>query len=138
MYTEGTDGEEGDKAMLTSPHFQTKQTSSLHFYYHMFGNGMGTLKLIISHLNNGLQTVVWNRTGNQGESWFSECILLPSNANLKVTFIAIKGRNYQNDMAIDDISLYHSPCSCKFDDHFTISFSFFFYWRALFLSYYCW
>lgn len=111
MYTEGTDGEEGDKATLTSPHFQTKQTSSLHFYYHMFGNGMGTLKLIITHLNNGLQTVVWNRTGNQGESWFSECILLPSNANLKVTFTAIKGRNYQNDMAIDDISLYHSPCS---------------------------
>ena len=65
MYFEATNLKEGDSSMLITPYAEANgKNQCLEFFYHMYGNGMGSLKVLNSNLD-----VVWNKTGNQGNEW---------------------------------------------------------------------
>ncbi|XP_036368491.1 uncharacterized protein LOC115223468 isoform X2 [Octopus sinensis] len=113
MYTEGSKGEEGDIAAFTSPNFTASTVTSLTFYYSMYGEQMGTLQLMVNQLDIAQDTILWQKTGDQGKSWHYECVNLPTSKNVRISFLAIRSGHYTNDMAIDHIYLQYSKCPTR-------------------------
>ena len=58
-----------DKARLESEEFQPTGSSGrcLKFWYHMYGNTIGTLNIWMS--SNGTSGRIWSLTGNQQNQW---------------------------------------------------------------------
>ena len=99
----------GDNARFNSP--IVKGTSSncyLRFFYHMKGSHIGTLRVLqrTSYYVGGLSGTLWNRTGSQGDFWYRASVQAPySRADFQFVIEGIRGRGYQGDIAIDDVSL---------------------------------
>ena len=53
-----------DDARLEKGGLSFNTTKCLSFYYHMYGSSMGTLNVLV-----GDRTVVFTRSGNQGNTW---------------------------------------------------------------------
>ena len=59
----------GDKARLISPQVTNTQAQCLQFYYHMYGQNIGTLNIYVQTGNTLPIASVWSRTFNQGNNW---------------------------------------------------------------------
>ncbi|CAM1358651.1 trypsin-like peptidase domain-containing protein [Tenacibaculum xiamenense] len=97
-------------AIVTSPCFDLSQVTSASFTfdYHMYGaSGMGNLKLEASTDKGATWTSVWQKSGNQGNSWSSASVNLNSYAGsqVKLRFNGTTGSTWQGDMAIDKLGL---------------------------------
>jgi len=79
--------------------------AGLSFNYHMFGAAIGTLQVKVVKENT--QTVVWEKTGQQGNKWNTADVSLNQFASDKVEIIVegIRGGGWQGDIAIDAIRL---------------------------------
>lgn len=72
----------GDVARLQSTQFQAS-TQCLHFWYHMYGSGIGTLNVYVV-TSSGNKTV-WSLSGNQGNAWNSAQVAVTSNVQYNVS-----------------------------------------------------
>ena len=69
MYTEASRQLSGDKARLVSPLYSKTSARCLSFWYHMYGTGMGTLRVYLK-VNGALQLKpLWAESGNKGDVW---------------------------------------------------------------------
>jgi len=108
-YTEASGSNTGDVAELISPVLDLSSLTQpqLTFYYHMHGSDMGSLSLDtydgVTWIND-----VWTLSGEQQPSssdpWLEANVFFSNNVT-QVRFRAIHGNGYQNDMAIDDITI---------------------------------
>jgi MAM domain, meprin/A5/mu/Pregnancy-associated plasma protein-A/SprB repeat/Secretion system C-terminal sorting domain len=73
------------------------------FYYHMYGNQMGSLSVEVSVNNELTWTTVWSKSGNQGNAWYKASIdLLPYRTpHTKIRIKGVTGTGSRSDMAID-------------------------------------
>jgi MAM domain, meprin/A5/mu/SprB repeat/Secretion system C-terminal sorting domain/Pregnancy-associated plasma protein-A len=80
---------------MTNPVFE--------FYYHMYGNQMGSLSVEISLDNEQNWVSVWTLSGSQGNQWYKAIInLLPYRTDhTKIRIIGTTGSGECSDMAID-------------------------------------
>ena len=65
---------QGDKARLLSEDFSATTTRGrcVKFWYHMYGNTIGTLRVLVkTGAGNQSETVVWELSGNFGNQWYS-------------------------------------------------------------------
>jgi hypothetical protein len=78
-------------------------TPVFEFYYHMYGNQMGSLSVEISVDNEQNWVSVWSVSGNQGNQWRKAIIdLLPYKTDhTKIRVKGITGAGNRSDMAID-------------------------------------
>ncbi|KAG7168141.1 MAM and LDL-receptor class A domain-containing protein 1-like 2 [Homarus americanus] len=115
----------GDRARLMSQEFQGTNPDSplcMRFWTHMFGNGIGTLRVIIYDVNTAKDKVIWQISGEAGNAWYQgqvpiaspspfkvppDSVELPS---FKIVFEGEVGQNNLGDIAIDDISIVQGPC----------------------------
>ncbi|XP_078370268.1 uncharacterized protein LOC144653914 isoform X2 [Oculina patagonica] len=111
MYIESsTPQTTGDNAKLELSVSENGETSCLTFYYHMYGNTLGTLNVFSGN------DMIFSRTGNQGQYWHEakRTIYL----NKTVTFEGIVDY-FETDFAIDDVSITSGSCPagafCNFD-----------------------
>ncbi|XP_038052723.1 MAM and LDL-receptor class A domain-containing protein 1-like [Patiria miniata] len=118
MYTEATNQRPGDVARLISPPFvpeQSTRTACWRFYYHMFGDQMGTLRVKV----NGDPTTLWSMSSNFGDQWFLGEVEYTSQTVYQMVFEGEIGSGDRSDMAIDQISKLAGPCpvqgSCDFE-----------------------
>ncbi len=95
---------------IRTPQFDLTSLSNptVKFWYHMYGDDMGTLSLQIS-TDGGISYLVtlWSKSGDQGNSW-KEVVLNLSDYTEQIInfrFIGLIGNNYESDMAIDDFSI---------------------------------
>ncbi|PHR73283.1 MAG: hypothetical protein COA67_03730, partial [Lutibacter sp.] len=109
----GSAGFPTKQAIINSPCFNlsalTEATFS--FKYHMYGSSdMGTINLELSNDNGVTWTSIWNKTGNQGNSWQTANLNLSAyvGSSVQLRFNRITGGTWQADIAIDDISLIDS------------------------------
>jgi len=84
----------------------------LSFDFHMYGSGMGLLKLFLyenENYNNPI--LLWNQSGNQGNNWINQTVNLDAfiGKNIELVFEGITGTNYSSDIAIDGIII--TSCS---------------------------
>ena len=111
-YTEATDSNPGDIAKLISPVFDLTSLSQpeLSFYYHMYGQDMGTLN-VDTYNGTTWTNAVWSIQGQQQtsetDSW-SLASLVISNTVKQIRFRAIRGNGNRSDMAIDNFTIQES------------------------------
>ncbi|KAJ8022250.1 MAM and LDL-receptor class A domain-containing protein 2 [Holothuria leucospilota] len=83
-------------------------TVCLEFYYHMYGSSIGTLNVFISSANT--HNLIFSRSQNHGDRWWQALVNFTSDSEWQVTFEAIRGRSYDGDIAIDDITFIPGHC----------------------------
>lgn len=66
----------GDVAILQSKPFLPSGERCLQFYYHMYGDHIGTLRVLYS--SDGIDTQIWERKQEQGNQWLLARVNLPS------------------------------------------------------------
>lgn len=117
LYTEGSVGRTGDKAMVTFTNIQTTINTSIRFSYYMSGRDIGALYIIVGKSGK----ISWIQEGNKSPLWYYGCVDLPSNKRVNVSFIGIHGNGPLSDIAIDDVNLSYDRCparhiSCNFEN----------------------
>jgi len=115
LYVEGSGPacRSGNQAILESNCIQVSAatgTCHLSFYYHLFGNGIGSLEFQVKTSGNGNWLPIWFVSGEQGEEWVRTFIDLSSYHGqvVQFRFVAIGGSNFRSDLAIDQIQFYGS------------------------------
>ncbi|MFC1731599.1 right-handed parallel beta-helix repeat-containing protein, partial [candidate division KSB1 bacterium] len=110
VYTEGSAGNQGDNAILTSPclNLVSMNAPTLSFWYHMYGTDIDSV--IVEQFVGG----VWIPTGlafygqqqtANGSPWLKAVVGLNSLAD-KIRFRVIRGAYVYCDVSIDDINIY--------------------------------
>ncbi|XP_076114385.1 uncharacterized protein LOC143082550 [Mytilus galloprovincialis] len=101
-----------DTAIMYTDMDLPKVERCLSFWYHMYSytaSHMGTLDVYMS--DDSGSTLLFTKSGNQGNIWRQAEIYIPAVDNLKLTFESITGdTTYMSDMAVDDIWLIPGTC----------------------------
>ena len=92
MYLEATRTRPGQTAKLETPVFKairTGQTCGIFFAYHMYSSttvGMGTLNVSVVESPSNQETLLFSKSGNQGNQWYRQTVSLPTSvtSNFKV------------------------------------------------------
>lgn len=93
-----------DKAELeSSVYYESSPACNMTFWYNMYGQTMGVLKVLVKTQNGQIETL-WKMKGNQGQAWKQASVPLPSYHRFSIAFEALAGTSYLGDMAIDDIA----------------------------------
>ncbi|KAL9986059.1 hypothetical protein ACROYT_G000125 [Oculina patagonica] len=92
----------GDNAKLEFSVPGDGEPSCLKFYYHMYGDTMGTINVFSGTV------MVFSATGNHGNHWIKAEIT--TRLNNTITFEGIAGTSYTGDLAIDDVSVTNGSC----------------------------
>nr|XP_020447005.1 MAM and LDL-receptor class A domain-containing protein 1-like isoform X2 [Monopterus albus] len=79
------------------------QVICVSFWYHIFGNSIGSLKFIAKHSGEP-ETVMWMRSGTQGNKWRFADLTFNSDKPIQFIIEAVVGGN-QGSIAIDDITV---------------------------------
>jgi len=116
LYTEASDGVSGDTAYLVSPLIDLSGLSNpeLSFAYHFYGADIDQMDVEIGV--NGNYTILTNLSGSvQGSSndpWKYEVSDLSAYVGQTITvrFTAIRGADFEGDMAIDDFRVDDNNC----------------------------
>ncbi|XP_013397768.1 MAM and LDL-receptor class A domain-containing protein 1-like [Lingula anatina] len=107
-----------DTARISTPRFQVKGRQCLEFWYHMYGQHIGTLN-VYSKRGNNLGYPIWTKSADQGDAWNIARVTVNARTPFQVVFEAIRGTNYAGDIAIDDFKLSNGACatagSCDFE-----------------------
>ena len=78
----------GDKARFLSPNYTpVKGGQCLQFWYHMYGNDIGTLNVYIK-IGANLGIPVWIRSGNRGNVWKVSQIAITATTGFQVCFLS--------------------------------------------------
>lgn len=73
---------QGQKARLLSSTISTSQSACVTFYYHMFGQNIGSLNVYTKQV--ALGQPVWTRSGNQQNQWIQGQFSLSPTQNFQV------------------------------------------------------
>ncbi|MBK7965224.1 MAG: S8 family serine peptidase [Bacteroidetes bacterium] len=102
----------GKSANLVSPCFDLTTASSpqMTFWYHMWGPGMGELRIDIYSSGGWVENVIPAIIGNQGNQWLQAAVNLTpwSGDIINVRFRGTTGNAFTSDIAIDDINVVES------------------------------
>ncbi|ELT95065.1 hypothetical protein CAPTEDRAFT_67821, partial [Capitella teleta] len=80
------------------------------FWYHMYGEHMGTLYLYVEDSQFGSRTYNISVSGNQGNQWQQARADILLTSNHQVVSKPIKGVDYRSDIAVDTIMVYTGSC----------------------------
>ncbi|XP_063956551.1 MAM and LDL-receptor class A domain-containing protein 1-like [Lytechinus pictus] len=112
---------QGDKAWLYSHTFPAAGSHCFEFYYHMYGDNIGSLNVLIE--TGGLfSQPYFTLSGNLGNQWNVARIPLNTNDDFQVYFEATVGDGILGNIAIDDVDMYAGSClppgDCDFENGF--------------------
>ncbi|KAL6103987.1 uncharacterized protein ACO6RY_13812 [Pungitius sinensis] len=89
------------------------------FWYHMFGATAGSLRMLLLTSEPWKKTLVWQKSGNQGDKWLRVQSHVTSQNVHQVILEATVGGE-AGDIAMDDVSLLSGPCppsdACDFEE----------------------
>lgn len=109
IYLEASGIHRGTTSRLISATVYPSGPSCLTFWYHMYGNDMGTLKVFIPTRDEDDQ--LWYKSGNQGNQWLQALVDISTLDNYKIVFEGMCGSDIRSDIAVDDIIFISGPCS---------------------------
>ncbi|KAK3087884.1 hypothetical protein FSP39_012023 [Pinctada imbricata] len=98
-----------DKARLVTKVKFPGVDRCLRFYYSMFGQNVGTLNVLMAGKGRA-EEIVWTKSGNQGDRWKEAAIFIPSTTDLKLIIEAVRGNDWDSDIAIDEIIISYGKC----------------------------
>ncbi|XP_052242025.1 MAM and LDL-receptor class A domain-containing protein 2-like isoform X2 [Dreissena polymorpha] len=111
VYADASDNEH-KIAKLRSPNF-VSGNYCIEFYYHMFGDDMGSLELLM-YTSKTPRKAVFKKEGNQDNHWRHERGTVDTtklgSADMHFEFVATIGKGYRSDIAIDFVSILKGKC----------------------------
>lgn len=109
IYSEASNGCYEVESHVVSPCINLAGTSQpeLSFWYHMFGNDVGTLSVDIYSSKGWESEIIPAISGNQGNSWLNEKVDLSNyiGETINLRFRIKTGDDFSSDIAIDDIEI---------------------------------
>jgi len=106
----------GDSADLRSPCLNvTGAAAQLSFWYHMFGNTMGTLEVYVDDYTTGSFDQIFSVSGQQQTSAFDPWLEGTANMTpylghvVQLVFRSFRGPGANSDISIDDVLLFEPP-----------------------------
>ncbi len=110
FYTEATNGSQGDVTELITPLVDIgNNIASLEFYYFMYGADMGDLYIDVfdgTAWVNGVDSIIGQQQTAETDPWALKTVDLSAySGTIKVRFRAIRGVDFESDIAIDDIAI---------------------------------
>ncbi|WAR02785.1 MLRP2-like protein [Mya arenaria] len=99
----------GQRAWIYSQYFPPTTATCMSFWYFMYGQNVGTLRLYQPTAKNS--SLLWQVSGNQGNSWRNQQVTINSTTNWQVTFDGDIGSGIQGDIAIDDVIFTPGQCT---------------------------
>ena len=123
MYLECGSFSQGSYATLTANCVNPVFYNNLHlsFQHHMWGAGIGELKVEVSSDGGSTWVTEWSKSGSQGNWWWQEHVDLSAyTSSIMVRFVGVVGINNAGDIAID-VVLFHDPpsgCMDQFADNY--------------------
>ena len=116
LYYEGSSGTCFAPTIITSPCFDISSLTlpGIQFWYHMFGDQIGTLSVEVSDDNGGTWNEVYSRSGQDQlantDPWKQVTLGLDGFAGvIQIRFAYDKSATFESDCAIDDISVLDLP-----------------------------
>uniref|UniRef100_A0A182W233 Probable Ufm1-specific protease 2 n=1 Tax=Anopheles minimus TaxID=112268 RepID=A0A182W233_9DIPT len=99
-----------DTARFISPMFEPELSigSCFQFYYHMYGESVGTLNVYVKPINSDLYDLkpIFVQQGNQKNVWHEGHFeIAQQTTRFQIVIEASLGLRYKSDIAIDDVSL---------------------------------
>ncbi|XP_055007325.1 MAM and LDL-receptor class A domain-containing protein 1-like [Boleophthalmus pectinirostris] len=116
IYVDSSVGQWGDQSFLIGEVFQpSNRGHCITFWYHMYGEHVGTLRLHINdrrtyEAGNVEGMLKWEESGNKGKQWKEASVTIKHNEPFWFVFVYLKGQNPVGHVALDDISIV--PFSC--------------------------
>eukprot|EP00057_Strongylocentrotus_purpuratus_P003675 XP_003727122.1 PREDICTED: MAM and LDL-receptor class A domain-containing protein 1 [Strongylocentrotus purpuratus] len=108
IYTESSDRRRnGDRAIIVSypiVGITSGKQCSVRFFYHMEGQGIGTLNVYTRTAINGPLTLLWSEDKQLGEQWNYWSQELYEQNDFQVVFEGVMGFTAESDIGLDDIS----------------------------------
>ena len=108
MYLDAEGLDYNVKSRLTSSTVYQLGQSCLTFWYHMYGQRMGKLKVYVNV--NNMDKKLWTISGNKGNRWLQAFVDISESTPYNIIFEGTHWRNYKSDIAIDDV--YFTPGLC--------------------------
>jgi hypothetical protein len=114
MYIETSGSASGNTFELITPTIDLSALSSpqLRFYSHMYGATVGSLKVDVTNDNGATYTNVFTKSGDQGNQWNEELVVINLTGNVSFKITGIRGSSYTGDIAIDNFEVREGP-SCN-------------------------
>ncbi|PNF30522.1 hypothetical protein B7P43_G09951 [Cryptotermes secundus] len=103
----------GDFARLSSMEFDATDPDKplcLRFWTHMYGNGIGTLSILLSDTRENKEREIWSLSGEAGNAWYQAELPISSPNPFMIIISGKVGKNNLGDIALDDLSLTHGSC----------------------------
>ncbi|KAI0209304.1 Zinc metalloproteinase dpy-31 [Lamellibrachia satsuma] len=94
---------EGDNARLFVPRL-CAGLYCLTFHYNMFGFHTGSLSVAVQ------SRTLWSLSGPHGKEWLSHSFDVTLQDGDQVAFVAVRGREFSGDIAVDNIRLVSGSC----------------------------
>ncbi|MBN1766475.1 MAG: carbohydrate binding domain-containing protein [Sedimentisphaerales bacterium] len=109
----------GDTAILESPEIEEAMDRVMMFYYHMYGDDIGTLSVDVH--DGAWHYGIWSRSGQQHVSStapYTRAIvdLSAYSGPIRIRFRAVAAGSYRGDMAIDNIEIAGIPPQALYGD----------------------
>ncbi|XP_070565435.1 MAM and LDL-receptor class A domain-containing protein 2-like isoform X2 [Ptychodera flava] len=95
---------QGDVARFLTTNFRPG-TCELRFYYHIWGDHVGSFEVYTRTEINGPKNSLFYRDTSSGDWWIRHATVISESANFQVVFEVIVGEGNFGDVAIDDIVL---------------------------------
>ncbi|XP_022105274.1 neurogenic locus notch homolog protein 1-like [Acanthaster planci] len=111
-YIEATGPNQGEKAHLLSPRYTKMQGDcDVSFWYHMYGEHVGHLKVHIMERPGHLGEPYFTQAGDHGNVWIEGYFNITNIVgSYRVVFEGIRGEGASGDIAIDDFKLLGPHC----------------------------
>ncbi|XP_041467542.1 MAM and LDL-receptor class A domain-containing protein 1-like [Lytechinus variegatus] len=109
MYLETSQGETGNSARLAST-FAPPGKYCISFWFHMFGQTIGSLNVYLQRNESALDLPVWTRTSSSGNRWREAYVDVVDIYTFRVVYEAVRGSSYTGDIAIDDVGMTEGEC----------------------------
>ncbi|CAC5393954.1 unnamed protein product [Mytilus coruscus] len=109
IYLEATDMQKGQKSNLTSETVYPDGDACLTFWFHMYGDGMGTLNVYL--VSEKITKKLWSRSGNKPDIWQLAFVDISILQPYQMTLEGVRDSTFESDMAIDDILLLSGACN---------------------------
>ncbi|XP_041480826.1 MAM and LDL-receptor class A domain-containing protein 1-like [Lytechinus variegatus] len=108
VYTESSDRRRnGDRAVMVSfpiVGVTSGKECAVRFFYHMEGQGIGTLNVYTRTAINGPLNLLWSQDRQTGEQWNYQNLELNEENDFQVVFEGVIGYTAESDIGLDDIS----------------------------------
>lgn len=113
----------GSKARLISSTLKVNQTTlsnscEMRAYYHMYGQNIGSLKILTRNSIGGEEKILFQKQGEVGNYWERADLVIKDTNAFQIIIEAIVGNGALGDIAIDDISFNRG---CILDDTIVLS-----------------